>query len=76
MWNLENGTLMRTLGTTGPVESVVMGIDGRIAANTIVSSRDGLIWLAPDKLLEFARALIPRDPPDYLTAAEKQRFGL
>lgn len=76
VWNLENGTLMRTLETTGPVESVVIGADGRIAANTTVSSREGYIWFAPDKLLELAQSLIPRNPPDYLTAAEKRRFGL
>lgn len=76
VWDLETGTLMRTLETAGLVLGVVMGVEGRIAASTTVHSSEGFIWIAPDKLLDMARALIPRDPPDYLTFAEMKRFGL
>ncbi|HRI63453.1 MAG TPA: CHAT domain-containing protein [Polyangium sp.] len=76
VWDLESGRLMRTLETPGPVDGVAIGIEGRIAANTVRSSSEGFIWIAPDKLLEMARSLIPRDPPDYLTVAEMRRFGL
>ncbi len=76
VWNLENGSLMRTLETDHPVDGIAIGFEGRIAASTNASTNEGVVWLAPDKLLDIAQSLIPRDPPDYLTEAEKRRFGL
>jgi WD40 repeat protein len=78
VWDIETGTLMRTLETPEPVTGVAISADGRIAASVAVSatSGKGFVWVSPEKLLDTARSLIPRDPPDYLTVAEVRRFGL
>lgn len=78
VWDMETGTLMRTLETPGAVTGLAISADGRIAASVSISvtSGEGFVWVSPEKLLDMARSLIPRDPPDYLTVAEMQRFGL